>query len=178
MEFLYFLVTGSDSWENQYHQNFFVTQGGFTFGFVAALIIGVLFSCIFYFGFCNSKNTQKSANMGVWAVCLLIAIVIGYLFADYVIIGDSTDAVFRDCSFYKANDEYYVAQTRGSVSPAKINDLASLQTKIKSDLDKGGDVRLPYDITTAVLTAIFFFLASIGVKRFTISGKAIPFLKP
>lgn len=181
MDFLYFLVTGSDSWESLYHQNFFVTQGGFTTGIIAAFVIGAVLSCAFYFGCCNSKDTQKSANIRVWAVFLLIAIIMGYLFADNVVIGNSSttdkSSLFRKYSFYEANDAYYNNETVGA-SPTKIEDLASLNATIKSNLDKGGDVRKPYDVTTAVLTAIFFFFTSMVVKRFTIAGKGIPFKKP
>ena len=180
MEFLYFLVTGSDAW-SLYHQNFFVAQGGFTTGVIAAAVIGAVLSWAFYFGCCNSKDTQKSANIGVWAAFLLIAIVVGYLFADNVVIGSSSttdkSSLFRKYSFYEANDTYYLNETKGA-SPTKIEDLASLNATIKANLDKGGDVRKPYNVTTAVLTAIFFFITSMMVKRYTISGKGIPFKKP
>ena len=59
-----------------------------------------------------------------------------------------------------------------------IEDLTKTHNQIKNDLDKGGDVRFDFDITTAVLAVIFFFITSVIVKRFTINGKTIPFEKP
>ena len=105
----------------------------------------------------------------------------GYLFADNVVIGSSSttdkSSLFRKYSFYEANDTYYLNETKGA-SPTKTKDLASLNATIKANLDKGGDVRKPYNVTTAVLTAIFFFITSMMVKRYTINGKGIPFKKP
>lgn len=183
MDFFYFLVTGSKSWEPHYHENFFNTQGGFLWGIIGALVIGVICACAFYFGCCNSKKSSKSANLGVWAITMLICAVVAYFYADLVVIGDSatTDnsSLFRTHSFYKANDDYFIQQTSQSgVSETLINDLTQTKNTIKTNLDKGGDVRFDYDITTALLAAIFFFLTSLIVKRFTINGKTIPFQKP
>lgn len=106
-----------------------------------------------------------------------------YFYADFVVIGDSntTDntSVFRAHSFYKANDDYFIQQTSvPGVSQTFIDDLTQKRNEIKYNLDKGGDVRFEFDITTAILAAIFFFITSIIVKRFTINGKTIPFERP
>lgn len=183
MYFFYYLVTGSNSWESHYHENFFNAHGGFLWGIIGALIIGVVCACVFYFGCCNSKKTSKSANLVVWVITMLICAVVAYFYADLVVIGDpaTTDntSVFRAHSFYAANDEYFIEKTSQSgVSETDINDLTQTKNKIKTDLDKGGDVRFEYDITTALLAAIFFFLTSLIVKRFTINGKTIPLKKP
>lgn len=183
MDLFYFLVTGSKAWEPHFHENFFNVQGGFLWGIIGALIIGVVCSCAFYFGCCNSSKSSKLANINVWTISLVISAVIAYLYADLVVIGDSatTDntSVFRTHSFYKANDDYFIQQTsKPGVSQTFINDLTQKKNEIKNNLDKGGDVRFDYDITTAFLAAIFFFFTSILVKRFTINGKSIPFLKP
>lgn len=183
MDFFYFLVTGSKAWEPHYHENFFNTQGGFLWGVIGALIIGVICACAFYFGCCNSKRTSKSANIGVWAVFMLICAVVAYFYGDLVVIGDSNtidnNSLFHKYSFYKANDMYYLDMTRESgVSETLINDLKQKNIEIKTNLDKGGDVRFEYNITTALLAVIFFFLTSLFVKRFTITGKTIPFQKP
>lgn len=183
MDFFYFLVTGSQSWEPHYHENFFTTQGGFLWGTIGAAVIGILFALIFYFGCCNSKTSQKSATTGVWAIFLLIGGVVAYFYADMVVIGNTgtTDnaSIFRSHSFYKANEDYYIQQTsQGTASPTLIQELTQTKGKIKSDLDKGGDVRFDFDITTALLAVLCFFITSIIVKRFTLGGKSIPFLKP
>ena len=183
MDFFYFLVTSSGSWNSHYHANFFNVQGGFLWGFVGALILGALAACAFYFGCCNSSKTSKSANIGTWAISLCLCAVVSYFYADSVIIGDSntTDntSVFRAYAFYKANDDYFIKEiSQPGVSQTYIDDLAQKKNEIKYNLDKGGDVRFDFDITTAFLAAIFFFITSIVVKRFTIGGKTIPFEKP
>jgi hypothetical protein len=183
MDFFYFLVTGSKAWEPHYHQNFFITQGGFLLGVIGALIIGAVFALAFYFGCCNSKKSSKSANLSVWALFLLLGAVVSYFYADLVVIGDTAttdkNSVFRTHSFYEANNQYYLQKTNQSgVSKTLMEDLTNKRNEIKSNLDKGGDVRFDYDITTAVLAILFFFIVSVIVKRFTINGKTIPFLKP
>lgn len=183
MDFFYFLVTGSKAWEPHFHKNFFIDQGGFSWGLYGALIIGAVVACAFYFGCCNSSKTSKSANIGVWAVSLCLCAVISYFYADFVVIGDSkttdNNSVFRTHSFYKANDDYFIKVTsQPGVSQTLIDDLTQKRNEIKYNLDKGGDVRFDFDITTAVLAVIFFFITSVIVKRFTINGKTIPFEKP
>lgn len=183
MDFFYFLVTGSDAWEPNYHWNFFITQGGFLWGIIGALILGVVVACAFYFGCCNSSKTSKYSNVGVWAISLCLCAAISYFYADMVVIGDpkTTDnsSVFRAHSFYKANDDYYLEKSQDkNMTPTFLAELHQLNNKIKSDLDKGGDVRFEFDITTAILAVIFFILASVVVKRFTINGKTIPFERP
>lgn len=183
MDFFYFLVTSSQSWETRFHENFFNSQDGFLLGVVGALILGILCALFFYFACCNSNQSVKYANIGVWGAMLIICGIVAYLYADNVIIGnsDTTDdnSLFRSYSFYKANDEYYISETsKPGVNPTYINDLLKTKNDIKNELDKGGDVRVDYDVTTAVLAILFFLITSIVVKRFTINGKTIPFEKP
>ncbi len=184
MDFFYFLVTGSNSWEPHYHENFFITQGGFIWGIVGALVIGLLCAVAFYFGCCNSTRSSKYATVGMWSVVLLISGLIGYFYADFVVIGDSSasadnSSIFYQHSFYKANDDYFISETsKAGVSDTEISDLTDKKNEIKDNLDKGGDVRFDFDITTALLTVLFYFLTSIIIKRFTYTGKSIPFMKP
>lgn len=123
------------------------------------------------------------ANIGVWAGALAISAVVTFFYADMVIIGQSgaTDnsSIVRTHSFYKANEDYYINRTgQPNISKTEISDLAQKKTEIKSNLDKGGDVRFDFNLTTAILAMVFFFLTSVCVKRFTINGRSIPFLKP
>ena len=123
------------------------------------------------------------ANFGVWAGALAISAVITFFYADMIIIGQRgiTDnkSIMRTYSFYKANEDYYISRTgQPNISQTEITDLAQKKTEIKSDLDKGGDVRFDFNLTTAILSMVFFFIVSVGVKRFTINGRSIPFLKP
>lgn len=182
MDFIYFLVKGSAAWDSIYHANFF-DGGGFIHGLISAAIIGAVCALVFYFGCCNSDKSSKMATIGVWTSVLIIGAVLTFFYADMVIIGksgvNSDKSIMRTYSFYKANEDYYIARTRQpNISPSEITDLAKKKAEIKNNLDKGGDVRLNFDFTTAVLSMVFFFLTSIGVKRFTINGKAIPLKKP
>lgn len=182
MDFIYFLVTSSKDWTNTFHDNFFNTHGGFAMGVVGATVIGIALSLAFYFGCCNSNKSSKSATIGVWSVFLIVSSVIAYFYADLVVIGDAStkddQSVFRAYSFYKANDDYYWNQTKTGVNETYSTDLSQKKEEIKSNLDKGGDVRFKYDLTTAVLTAFIFFIFSLIIKRFTINGKTIPYQKP
>lgn len=182
MDFFYFLVTGSKAWDPIYHANFF-NGGGFSHGVICALIVGAVCAIAFYFGCCNSNKSSKMANIGVWAGALAISAVLTFFYADMIIIGQSgvTDnkSMMRTYSFYKANEDYYINRTgQPNISQTEITDLAQKRTEIKSNLDKGGDVRFDFNLTTSILAMVFFFLISICVKRFTINGRSIPFLKP
>lgn len=178
MDFFYFLVTGSNHWEPHYHQNFFVTQGAFTIGVVYALILGIVFALAFYFGCCNSKVSMKSASFPIWVTFMLLAGVASYLVADMHVIGLANEknqkSLFYNASFYKANEEYYIEKTRNIQNEQLVKDLMRKKTEIKSKLDKGGDVRFEYSLTTALLSCIFFYVFSILVKQRTINGKSIP----
>lgn len=182
MDFFYFLVTGSKAWDAIYHANFF-NGGGFTHGIICAFVIGAVCSLAFYFGCCNSDKTSKMANIGVWAGALAISALLAFFYADMIIIGqrgiNDNKSVMRTYSFYKANEDYYINRTgQPGISQTEITDLAQKKTEIKSNLDKGGDVRFDFDLTTAILSMLFFFIISVCVKRFTINGKTIPIQKP
>ncbi len=184
MEIFYFFVRQSKAWDGLvgYHENFFIHQGGFMMGFLGALIFGIIVACVFYFGCCNSKKTSKYATISAWAISLAIAAVIGYFYADLVIIGKpkaEEASLFRRYSFYQANKDYCIEKTKGSeVSETSKTDFRETRDKIDEDLSHYRDVRFSFDMTTAVLAILFFFLTSLFVKRFTINGRSIPFLKP
>lgn len=182
MDFFYLPVTQSKAWSDsfKFHENFFIDQGGFLWGLIGALIIGAVLACVFYFGCCNSKTSAKSATIGVWTLFLVLSGVGGYFYADVVFIGDSNkQSMFYEYSFYKANDKYFNDKAQEfRKSQSEIDRLTQTRAKIVSDLDKNGDVRVEYNATTAAWALVFFFLTSVGVKRFTRIGKHIPFLKP
>ena len=81
-------------------------------------------------------------------------------------------------SFYEKNEKYYIEETRKNLSHSTEQSLNNTKNRIQEDLDKGNDVRFDFDLNTALLAIGFFFLTSILVKRFTINGKNIPFMKP
>lgn len=176
MDFFYFLVTSDNSWEPLFHPNYF-NAAGFTYGVIGALVIGVVLALVFYFGCCNNRNSVKYATKGVWAVFLLIAGVAAYFYADIALIGDPNTTTPGTFSFSEANNEYLIAQTKGA-PVEKVTQLTQIHNKIKSDLQKGGDVRFPFALTTAILAILFYFIMSMVVKRFTYAGKAIPLMNP
>lgn len=130
MDILYFLVSKTN-WTN-YHENFFNTEEGFATGVIAALIIGALIAIAFYFGCCNSSKSAKQANIAVWAVVLLLSGVIGYFYADWQIIGESSthQSMFvSGSSFYEANEKYYIEET--SKNPSQSTQVSLNNTKIE-----------------------------------------------
>lgn len=169
-----------NGWTN-YHDNFFNTEGGFTIGLIAALIIGVLIAIAFYFGCCNSNKTAKQANIGVWTIALLLSGIVAFFYSDWQIIGDKgthKSMFVSGYSFYEVNEKYYIQETSTNPSQSTQISLNNTKNQIHDNLDKGHDVRLDFDLNTAILAAIFYFLTSILVKRFTINGKNIPFMRP
>lgn len=181
MESLYFLVTGSPSWDIEFHNNFFITKDAFLWGFVLAAVLGLVFCLAFYFGCCNSKKSAKSANIGVWAVFMLITGLCTYFVSDMVIIGGSQQpgSVFYEYSFYKSNEDHYLKLSQNpNASDSLLQEWAITKQNIRQDLNKGGDVRFDYDITNTVYALLFFFLWSLLFKRFTHNGKSIPLQNP
>lgn len=183
MDFIYFFVTGSKDWEPIYHQNFFFDQSGFTFGVLGALGIAAFAAFVFYIGCCNSSKSCSMANLGVWGITLGICGLVAYFYADYVVIGapkeSNKESMFRKYSFYQANEDLYLSITSEKIiSKTQIEDLARTKEEIRDKLNKGKDVRLPFNFTTTILAIVFYFLISIAIKRFTINGKCIPFEKP
>lgn len=177
MEFLYLWVTKSSAWEPHFHENFFNDRYGFFWGFIGAVVIGVIFSVVFYFGCCNSKTTCRLAKRGYWIIAMGICAAVACLYANFVVIGTGDQALPFHVNFYQANNSYYLEKTEGAPE-ALITDLTRGLDTIKHSLDEPfGDVRLEYGITTAALAAISFFVVSIVVKRFTINGRTVPFKK-
>lgn len=184
MDFIYFLVTSNKAWENysKFHENFFNEENGFLMGFIGALVIALIFAAIFYFGFCNSKNTNKYATHWLWAIFLALGGVTAFFYSDLVVIGDAENAkkgrervgLFYDYSFYRANNDYM----SNEVDHVNKVSYENAKNAIESDLDKGKGVRFDYNITTTVLALVWFFLISLIIKRFTIGGKCIPLAKP
>lgn len=182
MDFIYFTVTGSKSWTPDYHANFFITEGGFAWGVAGAVIIAVICAFIFYFGICNKKDSVKGASVTVWGVVLVISGLLGYFYADMILIGErnarDNNGLFRTHSFYKANEDYYIAKTKAGVSPDMAQQLVAKKEEIKTNLNKGKDVRFDFDLTTGLFTVLIYFIVSIIIKRYSRNGRAIPFQNP
>lgn len=177
MEIFYYFVRQSSAWDPKFHDNFFNAQSGFIYGLLLAAIIAAAAAAIFYFGCCNSKTTVKYANTTTWVAILIVGVIVAALLSDVAIIGrDSNSVVITN--FYEANEQYYVKQVSGSTDQNFINELAMKKTNIANDLDKNKDVRIPFDLTTGVWTAILYFAFSLLIKGHTIAGKVIPITWP
>lgn len=177
MDFFYFLVKDEKSgWDSVFHADYF-DNVGFLYGILGALAIGVVCSLVFYFGLCNNKNNVKSATKTNWIIFLLVAGVAAYFYADFVLIGDPQTTTPGTTSFCENNNRMLIQLTQGQPQPV-VQQFTNKYSEIRDNLQKGNDVAFAFDITTAVLAAIFYFLFSLIIKRFTIAGKAIPMLKP
>ena len=185
MDKLFFFVTSSEAWKSDtshFHDNFFVTNGGFTSGLIAALVVAIACAMAFYFGCANNKRSVKYASTGVWAGFMAGAFGITFLIASLVFIGKSSStspsSPLYKFSFYKANTEYLIKQTSNNPNQQLVQKLNTDKQTIQSNLDKNKDVRMPYSFSCAVYALLFFYLISLCIKGFTISGIAIPHLWP
>lgn len=177
MDFFYFLVKDENSgWDPIFHADYF-DKVGFLYGFLGALAIGAIIALVFYFGLCNNRDNVKGATKTNWLIFLLIAGVAAYFYADFVLIGNPDTTTPGTVSFCENNNRLLIELNQGKPQPV-VTQNTQAYVKIKDDLQKGHDVAFAFDITTAFLACIFYFLVSLIVKRFTIAGKAIPFLQP
>ncbi|MGN0222922.1 MAG: hypothetical protein ACI4AM_02725 [Muribaculaceae bacterium] len=179
MNELFYFVTNSDAWGNDlsgYHDNYFNTEGAFSELFIVALIMGVVVCAVFYFGFCNSVKSDKHATFGNWIICMVVAAIFGFVYSDFITVGSSHNDGTKS-GFYQANVDYYNAQAAGCDGQQSAS-LAKQMNDIETDLNNYDDVRLPLDFTAAFWAVVWYFLASILLKRFTIGGKTIPFTRP
>lgn len=177
MDFFYFLVKDENSgWEPIFHADYFESTG-FLYGTLGALAIGLLCALIFYFGLCNNKNNVSAATKTNWLIFLLVAGIAAYFYADLALIGDPETTNPGTFSFCENNNRKLIDITQGQPQPVVAQYTAEYQ-KIKNNIQKGNDVAFTFDITTAFLAIVFYFLFSLVIKRFTIAGKSIPMLKP
>ena len=177
MDFFYFLVKDENSgWESIFHADYFESTG-FLYGTLGALAIGLVCALIFYFGLCNNKNNVSAATKTNWLIILLVAGVAAYFYADFALIGNPETTNAGTVSFCENNNRLLIQLTAGSPAPT-VKMYTDKYQEIMHNLKEGSDVAFAFDITTAFLAIVFFFLISLVIKRFTIAGKAIPMLKP
>lgn len=185
MEELFYFVTHSDAWVEDvqnFHFNYFMDEGGFAELFIAAVVIGVVVSAIFYFGFCNSEKSNKLATLANWFICMVVAAVVAFGYTDIISIGHDANGEVNATGFYQSNEDYFSyksdhAEEEGLTDP-DMDDLRQRKDIIAGDLNDWNDVRLPLDLMVTFYAALWYFLASILLKRFTINGKTIPFTRP
>ena len=180
---IYHFVVTSDAWEPKFHENFFIGHDAFLFGLLWASGIGLIIACGYYFLCCNDKNSIKLANLPSWCVAGVVAAILTFYVANWVIIGKSgvndRKSLFYTYSFYNANDNYYNEEVRKNMKNDKIvKELATTKQKIKTDLDHGNGVRTPFAGTTTILGILSFVGFSLFVKGATRNGKHIPIKWP
>lgn len=192
-DIIYNFVTSTEAWTNdkgniRFHEQFFEGEHGFSAGILGAVVIALVFAAIFYFGFCNSKTSNKYATHWLWAIFLAVSGLVTFAYSDQVLIGNSAVAeqmsnqneknkgdILYDYSFYKSIEDYMV--DFAGKKPQDQVEAEERKNMIVNNLKKGEDVNMPFNVTNAVISLIAFFLISVGIKRFTINGKCIPFFK-
>lgn len=184
MEKLFFFLTNSEAWKatRSFHENFFITHGGFSNGLLLALVVAALLGVVFYFGCANNKKDSTLATIPVWTGCLFAVGILTFLIANYVLIGkpNSTDnqSITYKYSFYKANTEYVIEQTRSNTNEQHAAELVRQKQDIENDLNKGKGVRYRFCFGCAVYGMLLYYLFSLILKGFTCQGIAIPHLWP
>lgn len=177
MDFIYrFVIDPQTGWEDQFHKSYFLSTG-FIYGLAIAAILGALLCLGFYFGCCNNSRSVKMANINVWAAFLIITGIAAYFTADIALIGNPDDQNPPTTSFVAAN-KAFLRNHSANAPQTTVNELNRVHQKINTDLRQGKDVAMAFDLTTAILAMLFFLGFSLIIKRFTLTGKAIPCLKP
>ena len=180
MEQFFFFVTGSDAWKatKNFHVNFFCDHNAFLYGILIALVVAAMLAIGFYFGCANNKHDNSLANLSTWVGFGVATALVVFLIADFGIIGKSKtkdyQSVFYKYSFYKANKDFVVEQTRDNPNEQLVSKLNSDKQKIDKELNNGKGVRYGFSLGCAVYSLIFFYLFSILMKGFTYQGIAIP----
>lgn len=167
-EFFFFPVSGSNAYKDAlgFHKNYFVDNSGFLYGFILAAIIGIVFAAIFYFIFCNNYSIAKKLN---WWIISLVVAVGSYFASDLCLIGGQGSTSVS--TFYGCNEQY----VRENRNKPNTKQYARLNMKIKGELQKQKDVRVPFDLTCAGWSWLIFFGFSIWWKRYSKHGTQIPF---
>lgn len=167
-KFFFFWVTGSKAYSQEglgFHKEFFVNNGGFLYGIVLALIIGIVISAIFYFGMCNNFSLAKVRN---WWISLAVAGILTFFVSDLMLIGGNGSKA--STTFYHGNTEW-VKDHRKSPN---VKDYSAKKVSIEQKLKKWGDVRFPFDMSCAIYGMIFFFAGTCVFKGYSKYGKKIP----
>lgn len=168
LEYFFIPVSSADAYKDAlgFHTNYFVNNYGFLWALLVGVGIALVISLIFYFVF--ATNTTRSQKVNWWIASLIVGLMT-YGATDLFLIGNqgSTSAT----SFYGVN-ELYVKENRQKPNASQYK---SINRKIKEDLKKGKDVRVPFDFTAAVWSWIFFLGISACLKGYSKFGTQIPF---
>lgn len=191
MKFIYFLVSWNGKYSTALHEYFFVKGNAFLYGLALAAVAALVFALIYYFVL--GRNV-KSAKMGNWWICGILALAVTFAVSDFLIIGQQPKQteysnskklekkLTYKYSFYRSMDKA-VKPGNGTLVKSGMtqNEKAQLvqeKKKIETALNKGKDVRYSYSINTTFWCAVFFFLFSIGLKGFSEAAKTKPIKWP
>ena len=175
MDLFYFLVTSLEQYADKFgfHNYYFVENGGaFTEGYFYSAGIGVVVALAFYFGLCNGESAKPATRVN-WGIGLLLVALAAYFIGDIMIIGSDGNP---GSGFYGACQEFannFMSQNIGNNQA--VQECQMELNRILEELRKGNDVALMFNVTNAVLSMLFYFLTSIGVKNFTKHCSQIPF---
>ena len=166
MKFLFFLVTGNKAYKDGlgFHQSFF-EQSGFMWGIIIAAAIAIIIAAIFYFGLTKNITLAKRPN---WWICLLIVAIATFFVSDFMVIGGNGST--NEMTFYQANENYVKSKKRDP----KIKQYTEKKVKIRQELKKWNDVRLPFDLNCAIWGCIVFVAGSAVMKRYSVNATQIP----
>lgn len=185
MDLFYFLVTSLEQYSDKlgFHKYFFEGElpswlkdvapfPAFYEGFLCSLGIGAAIALAFYFGMCNGESV-KPATRTNWYIGLLLVALAAFFVSDIMFIGADGNP---GSGFYGACQEYakkFMENHTGNQQDIKA--CLDEFNKIKTALNEGNDVALMFNVSNALLSMLFYLLASIGVKNFTKHGSQIPF---
>lgn len=174
MDLFYFLVTSLEQYSDKFgfHTNYFVENGTFALAFGCSFGIGAAIALAFYFGMCNGESV-KHATRTNWYIGLLLVALAAFFVSDIMFIGADGNP---GTGFYGACQEHirqFMLQHQGNQQV--IQECQTEFNKIMKNLNEGNDVALMFNVTNALLSMLFYLLASIGVKNFTKHGSQIPF---
>lgn len=194
MKIFYFLVNWDGANSAKLHEYFFVKGNGFLYGLLLAAVVALVVALVYYFVLGRSV---KSAKMGNWWICGIIALAVTFCVSNFVFIGQEPtkkeyaegkkleNKITYKYSFYRSMDR--------ALKPSKVpgetlidkgvtkiekEQLKAEQKKIAQNLNQGKDVRYPYAINTTIWCAIFFFLFSMLFKGMSQAAKTKPIKWP
>lgn len=174
MDLFYYFVTSLDQYADKFgfHNYYFVENGAFTAGFWYSFGIGVVVALAFYFGLCNGESVKHATRVN-WGIGLLLVALAAYFIGDFLIIGSDGNP---GSGFYCACQEFannFMSHNIGNNQA--VQECQMELNRILEELRKGNDVALMFNVTNAVLSMLFYFLTSLGVKNLTKMGSHIPF---
>ena len=174
MDKLFILVEKTQLWLNgdklSLLHSYFVEGTGFTNALLIALLWSVV-GLLFFYLFIGMRSVRLS-NVPVWLATLLVGGLLTWATTDKVVVG-SFEA---QTGFFQKAEEIRVEKCRKALTDEERNDInAKCHSTVEEMKRPMNSVSLTLNGTTTVFYVLFFFMGSLGVKRFTIHASAIPF---